>query len=310
MAGILDGKQRVMDTIITIEGRRQMAEGDLRIHFATFTDRHTFYQASGSDGVAEDPADRIYLEATNMLQDQIIFETDDNARMLSYRGGSVATRGNGILSASAGLYLQPVTGSAVLGATDALLSDAADSFANQYVISTKETFSETQGFDLSTSSLKFRLTDNMPLRKDDITKASIDNVESLYADARLSHLPNFQYLPPVNKSAIGMEMGSPLGDYEKLNQLERLSFQDLMSGLRGKEDHTVSFTETSRENNLIAQMMETSPRGLEKLSVIDFGEFPDEEPLSPGKRVFFAGKIFTDNNGSHTFVNMFTIIFD
>ena len=310
MAGILDGKQRVMDTIITVEGRRQVAEGDLRIHFASFTDRHTFYQASGSDGVAEDPADRIYLEATNMLQDQIIFETDDNARMLSYRGGGVATRGSGILSASAGLYLQPVTGSAVLGATDSLLSDAADSFANQYIISTKEMFSETQGFELSTSSLKFIITDDAPFNKYDIVKAPIDKVESLYADARLSHLPNFRYLPPINKPAVGVEIGVPLGDYEKLNQRPSLTFQDLLTSLRGRENRTVLFTETSRENNLIAQLVESSPKGMEKLSVIDFGEFPDEDPHSPGKRVFFAGKIFTDNNGSHTFVNMFTIVFE
>ena len=310
MAGILDAKQRVMDTIITVEGRRQMAEGNLRIQYATFTDRHTFYQASGSNSVAEDPADRIYLEATNMLQDQIIFETDDNARMLSYRGGAVMTHGNGILSASAGLYFQPVTGSAVLGATDVLLSDASDSFANQYIISTREMFSETQGFELSTSALNFKITDGKPFRNDDITKASIDVIESLYADSRLSHLPNFRYLPPINKSSVGVELGAPLGDYEKLNQLEKLTLQDLMSGLMGKEKHTISFTETSRENNLVAQMLESSPNGLEKLSVIDFGEFPDEEPLSPGKRVFFAGKIFTDGNGAHTFVNIFTIIFD
>jgi hypothetical protein len=310
MAGILDNKQRVMDTIITVEGRRQMAEGDLRIKYATFTDRHTFYQASGSLGVAEDPGDRIYLEAMNMLQDQIIFETDDNARMLSYRGGSMEIRGNKILSASAGFYLQPVTGSSVLGATDEILSDSADSFANQYIISTREAFSETQGFRMSETDLKFRITDDVPFRDGSITEASIDDVESLFQDARLSHLPNFRYLPPVNKSAVGRESGSPLGDYEKLNQTEKLTFQDLMSWLKGKESSTVSFIETSRENNLIAQIMESSPSGLEKLSVIDFGEFPDEDPLSPGKRVFFAGKIFTDNNGSHTFVNMFTIVFD
>ena len=44
--------------------------------------------------------------------------------------------------------------------------------------------------------------------------------------------------------------------------------------------------------------------------MIDFGEFPDEDPYSPGKRVFFLGKIFTDDLGNKTYVNLFTIIFD
>ena len=64
MAGILDAKQRIMDVIITTEGRRQVAAGDLQIKFATFTDRSAFYQGN-ADGVAEGADDRIYFEATN-----------------------------------------------------------------------------------------------------------------------------------------------------------------------------------------------------------------------------------------------------
>ena len=45
-----------------------------------------------------------------------------------------------------------------------------------------------------------------------------------------------------------------------------------------------------------------------KLDVIDFGLFPGENEKTT-KHVFFAGKIFIDNNGSSTFVNMFTLIF-
>jgi len=310
MAGILDGKQRVMDTIVTIEGRRQIAEGDLRIRYATFTDRHTFYQASGSDGVAEDASDRPYFEATNMIQDQIIFETDDNARMLSYRGMEISANANSIFKYKSGSYMEPVTGSAVLGVADEILSDSTNSFANQYIISTTEAFSETQGFELSTNDITFRLTDSVPFSKNSITEAIVDDIESLFQDARLSHLPNFRYLPPVNKSAVGRQEGTQLGDYEKINQSEMLSLQDLMVWLKNKESHTITFPETSRQNNLVGQIIEATHAGLDKLSIIDFGEFPDQDPLSPGKRVFFVGKIFIDNNYSHTFVNMFTIIFD
>lgn len=310
MAGILDGKQRVMDTIITVEGRRQVAEGDLRIKYATFTDRHTFYQSSGSDGVAEDASDRLYFEATNLLQDQIVIETDDNARMLAYRGGKVEARGNRVLRSNSGKYMEPVTGSAVVGAVDEILQDSSDSFANQYIISTKEPFSDTQGFEFRPDNKTFRITDTHPFGPREVKEASVDSIESLFQDARLSHLPNFRYLPPVNKSGIGRDKGSQLGYYSRLNQNENITFQDLNRWLRKKERVVVKFNETSRDNNIIGQILEASPDGMNKLSIIDFGEFPDEEPLSPGKRVYFVGKIFIDSNGSHTFVNMFTIVFD
>ena len=57
MAGILNAKHRVIDAIITQEGRRQVAAGDLQIKYVTFTDRHTFYESSGSNNVAADAGD-------------------------------------------------------------------------------------------------------------------------------------------------------------------------------------------------------------------------------------------------------------
>ncbi len=38
MSGILNTKQRIMDTILTQEGKRQLASGELRLNFITFTD--------------------------------------------------------------------------------------------------------------------------------------------------------------------------------------------------------------------------------------------------------------------------------
>ena len=66
MAGILDSKTRIMDVIITKEGRRQMASGKLRAEFLSFTDASTFYEKSGQQGNS-DPTDRVYFEATSKL---------------------------------------------------------------------------------------------------------------------------------------------------------------------------------------------------------------------------------------------------
>ena len=67
------------------------------------------------------------------------------------------------------------------------------------------------------------------------------------------------------------------------------------------------------KKNILSQMFEYdgASGAVKKLSVIDFGEFPDEnDPSSPGKRVFFVGKIYRDQYGSLTFVNIFTVCFD
>jgi hypothetical protein len=44
--------------------------------------------------------------------------------------------------------------------------------------------------------------------------------------------------------------------------------------------------------------------------MIDFGEFADDDPFSPGKHVFFLGKLFDDDTGDKTFLNLFTVVFD
>ena len=70
MSGILDNKKRIMDVVLTKEGRRQMANGDIRIHFASFTDKHTFYEADAVSG-SSDASDRLFFEASSLPFDQI-----------------------------------------------------------------------------------------------------------------------------------------------------------------------------------------------------------------------------------------------
>ena len=315
MAGILDSKQRIMDVILTTEGRRQVASGDLRIEFATFTDRAAFYQ-EGADGVVDDGAARIYFEATNRPQDQIIFETDESGRLEPFTGGDIEIAGNKILapvapsSDSLGKRLTLLTGSQVTEQSNALLESSATNFTQQYIIGTKDTFDPVSAFELSPDEMTFKITDEVPFTKSDITKASINSVESLFQDMRLSHLPNYRYLPPVNRKTAGASVGSPLGAYRSLNQAEILTYEELLESLEDNESYEIYFSDTSMDNNIVAQVLEVRPDSVQKLAMIDFGEFPDEDPYSPGKRVFFLGKIFADDYGNKTYVNMFTVIFD
>jgi hypothetical protein len=309
MAGILDNKQRVMDTIITEEGRRQIAQGDLRINFISFTDRHTFYEGDTSN-VAREAGDRLFFEAANRPQDQIIFETDFDGKLLSYRGADIEIQSGKILSASADTYLSYLASGEAATVTEKLLSGSSSNFFNQYIISTKEKFSYTTGFNISPSSVTFKITDTSPFKEDDITEASTDRIEGLFEDMRFTHVPNFQFLPPENKPRVGSDTGAPLGNYQDTRQRLLSTAKDLENHLKDRDFLEVNFVETSTHNNLVAQIVEAKADGIEKLSIIDFGEFPDEDPFSPGKRVFFVGKLYSDGFGILTYVNLFTIVFD
>ena len=94
MSGILNSKSRVMDAILTAEGRRQMAAGTFEVSFVTFTDADVAYIPSpipGSTGSYADPTghvdptDRIYFEACDLPQDQVTFEANDEGRLVPFR---------------------------------------------------------------------------------------------------------------------------------------------------------------------------------------------------------------------------------
>jgi hypothetical protein len=57
------------------------------------------------------------------------------------------------------------------------------------------------------------------------------------------------------------------------------------------------------------QVLDVNQNFLSRLSVVDFGEFVTDDPDRPVKRVYFIGKNYpTDQNGSQTFVNLFTMV--
>ena len=126
----------------------------------------------------------------------------------------------------------------------------------------------------------------------------------------MQHLPFYKYLPPVNKPKAGFIEGEPLGYYARLNQDAPMSYEDIMEELSDKDNVMIEYLDTSIDNNLVMQLLEVKPGGVEKLALIDCGEFPSNDPENDGIRVYFAGKVYEDGNGMQTFVNMFTIVFE
>lgn len=309
--GILDSKTRMLDTIITQEGRRQLASGKMRFEFVSFTDADAFYQGDVDDG-SSDPSDRLYMEACDLPQDQITFEADDSGKLVPYKGSSLGIIDGKVLSGSSDAFLEVVTGSVFASVANELLASSIDNFQKLYAIRTDDAINDDEReFTTNTNDLRFTITDSSPFGKKEIKSVGIEHVESLFQDKRLSHFSNFKYLPPVNRATAPGRSTTPLGNYPVIGQRSTpLTFEQLSEDIRNKDSRIVEFSSNSLRSNLVCQVFEIKQDRLMKLDVIDFGDHMINDPGFPDKRVFFIGKVFIDSFGTQTFVNMFTIIFE
>lgn len=314
MAGILDPKTRIFDTFITQEGRRQFASGKMKAEFYSFSDGYAVYATDTiNTGSNLDETYRICFEATSLPQDQVTFEADDSGRLGAFRSAGVKIQAGQVFSGSANTL---VTGSAFASLAGNLIGSASmDAFSQLRILGSPDFFDQNfNEFLIGNDSFAFTITDKLPISSSATQKGNVDQMESLFMDKRLSHLPNFQYLPPVNRARAGSTTSS-LGTFPSLGQAPIQTIDELESELQFVKttgfEETVTFYETSRQNNLVCQMFEVSGDSIVKLDVIDFGLFTvPNNPDHPTKHVFFVGKVFIDSTGASTFVNMFTVIFE
>ena len=325
MAGILDSKTRVMDFILTDEGRRQVRDGDLRLAFASFSDLGTFY-TEDETGAATDASSRIYFEAHSRPQDRIVvesslgilapFATVGEGSSYDLGGEEVATAPEAPVRAFETLTL---TGSAVLEQADTVLTGILQNFSDNQLIAKEDVFSYKQGFELSDEEVEFRPTPEAPIDTwlytsvdDRVRPPTLSSFDATPFDRRFAHFPNFKFLPPINRQGAGPQAGTPLGFYPNLNQPEILTYEGLQEELKDKPVQEVRFDPTSRDNNVTIQPFEfdSSTGTLRKLVIIDYGVFPNARKTSAGVHVFFLGKMLRSRDGSLKFLNIFTLEMD
>jgi hypothetical protein len=335
MSGILDSKTRIMDVVLTVEGRRQIAAGKFVPQFASFTDRHVFYAKDAVSG-SDDASAYIYFEAGNRVQDQIVIENDDSGLLVPYDGSTTRVSSDGrVYSASidtltspggVGTYNRvnyaPVT-SSFASMFELVSGSILDSLTDQQLIQTTLPYEIYSQFKLTTGSITFRRNNFVPFRGTQPV-GQIGSLDPFMIDRQLAHLDNFQFLAPVYIDDTDVQQN--LGTYLPISEVEPLTYDELMRNLVGsdpqvslKEKITVDFAETSLASNVFMQIFEgsttdsTGVEMLKKLDCIDFGEFKDENDRQrPFKRVFFVGKVYAadseDNFQAPAFVNLFTIV--
>lgn len=351
MAGILDKKTRFIDLVVTQEGKRQIASGMLRAEFASVTDMHTFYDKNEHDNVSE----RIYFQAMERPENMIVLEKDDSGKLIDIDfspSGSIA--GDNLFdkdtTTTGSLKLEAVTGSAFSSLSDKLMRSFLHHFKRNHMIGTFENSEANNQFEISEDEINFTITNSVPFPLGPANEViNVNNATPFFFDEKMSHLPNFEYLPPVNtdgssygkyndlrgkqketlddiKNALGVQSfidddiesslsdnpnlkANAVGDYKVFNR-DKLLPVDV--GLP-KEYHSVHFLKTSEHNNLLIQVFENSKASkLTKLDILDAGSFYDEDDVNgrSEKRIFYVGKVFLDDYNTPTFINIFTIVMD
>jgi hypothetical protein len=316
MSGILDNKTRVIDTIVTLEGRRQMVTGKFDIKYVTFTDSATFYEADAVSG-SSDASRRIYLESCNLPQDMIAFESDDSGKLMSF----TSTSGYKVLAGS--VFTSPLrgslTGSELSSAVNELIRSSVKHFSMLQTIGTVDPIFEDDGFGISIQSKNFIITNNNPISDEGLKTVQVNHAPSIFQDKRFSTLPNFKFLPPLNKLPGNVKPNSPdakkysLGQFVRLNSGE-ITLKDIDADIARCEKSgnvaNVVFNPTSLKNRIFAQFFEVQENNLLKLDILDLGTFATGNPEMPTKHVLYAGKLYKDDNDMLTFVKVFTLVFE
>jgi hypothetical protein len=199
------------------------------------------------------------------------------------------------------------TGNDLVFVTSGTISNINDTAINNLQqlrpVGTIPNFTNNTDFELTRNSKEFKV-----IREDyRISKSGdVNTMDAVFQDGNFQHLPNYKYLPPINK--ISQET---LADYPKFNSEEIFTFNDIITRLKGKQSVRVEFSENSDEKNMVADINEVnSDQTVSNLTIIDYGLYPNSIVGSVGYRVFFIGKIYNDNLGLPVFSNIFTVIFE
>ncbi len=305
--GLLDPKSRVLDVVLTEQGREALARSTLKIAYYSLTDASTFYETDVSG--SSDVTTRLYAEcAPNLPQDVISLLADDTGQVTRVRSTAMtgSVYGGQILQ---GTYQDErvLSGSAFASMAGLILSSSLENLQNNFVIGTVDEFFEDEEFKLGPSKVTFSLsTDPDPTN---IRSANVSTLESFFQDPLLSHVPNFQYLPPINKQQSDDQSQSLLGKYSALGGNIQMDFNDVKQELTLARNignlRLFKFDPSPRTNNVHLQFFEQTSAGMTKLDVIDFGTYRGD--TGAPVRVLFVGKVYWDDFDAETFVRLFTI---
>jgi len=301
MAGILNSKQRIMDVIITENGRRQIVDNKFDIKYASFSDHGVFYSNDGS-GVADQADLRIMFEANTSNTDIIIPEINDtNGISIDTSAGNKITNSRFYTSGSVNLNTSTLqTGSInVFSSSAEIIKTAIDNFDRLQIIGTDSGFSTEKYFRLERSEISF----NEASPRIEV----IEKCYPLFSDPALSNQLNFRYMPPVY---LDENTSHELAEYPKFQSKSPHSTIDTLKEELYSDGQSESFKiESTYSTDLLCQLFEIGPTGISKLAIVDYGSYYDSFGNFKGQ-LYHLGKLYKDKNNIPKFIKLLCVLFE
>ena len=304
--GILDSKSRILDTILTDEGRRQLGTGKFVPMFYSFSDAGAVYSPLDTYVSGTAPTDNIStiisFEAFPLPQDQVAYEADDSGALQVFGNNNYFTSSVGTVRVISGKlvnnwqagYPEVLTSSANFASiASTVLGDTSNNFRKLMILKSPDIlYTNRDRFVVNKDNIQFKVTDTTTLGGG-VTVGNLEATENLFSDRKLSHIDNFMYMPPINVDQTN------IGDYSAAVNGNRqiASYQDLKNEFQNivvangtvnervqLQRDTIYFSETSITNRLMGQVFEIAQGKITKLDVVDFGVFTirkADPPLFP-----------------------------
>lgn len=251
--GILDKKTRFIDLVVTQEGRRQIAAGKLRAEFASLSDCNAFYDEGERDSVAN----RLYFEVAERPENSIVLEKDDSGKIINFNSDpKITVLGEFLFSSSLEqkentsdlTHLVAATGSQFASVFAELTGSSLKHFKNNYFIGTNNPLDQNN-FEINRNEMVFQINNQQPFNGSPLREIiDVDDAEPFFIDPKLTHLPNFKFLPPVNTD------GSNYGTYSDIRSTSRETWQDISARLGIRNSFSSEFVQ-----NIIASNPNLSP---------------------------------------------------
>lgn len=313
--GLLNTKQRIIDAFITEEGRRQIVDGQFKIEHYSFSDNSAIYAKLNLSGNVDPTVNVLAFECVNLPKDQVCFEADDSGMLVGKTNSNVGlAKGYIFIQNSGSKQTTQASGSQFASLATELTENSLQSFKQLGILMSPDVYDQdVSSFKVSDTTVGFDIGPENPIRSSELQEIELDKTNDFLQDKRLSHIPNFAYLPPINKKKVGETTRRTLGNYVNISQ-EKLTLPNLMAELntyrlKGQEKK-ITFLETSRANNLFGQFFEIGTNTIKKLDVIDFGIHPNPNNQQELMHIFFVGKVFITTNQTYSFIHMFTIVME
>lgn len=331
MSGILDKKQRIIDFVITNNGRSQIEDGDIRYKFATFSDRSILYtknhelSKTNKSNISDSEFHYLPLEASTKVNDEINPEFD-LGKFFSYTNSNILNSQEVANSTNFSTSVDTLLTSQSLGSS--LKSMQILTTRNQINSNTAISFIDNgevnNEIDFNNRVNTYKTISSYSVNK--------ENLPVIALDKRFSHKRNFKVLIPKDISGRNLY---DLDEFQNIDKLDDFNSTGYLftsySTSRRQEDNIVKTREkeileivkslesdtnihkkvyelkdNTDENTFIFELHEArlETNDLEKLSFVKIGNFYDRESSST-KKVYLIGKIINTRENSDDLNTLF-----